>query len=72
MFINENMSIELRTVMSVPPKYSQEPRAAKRAEAEKDTKTTAVLMRAVTMMLGSSRTTRSSNGPMPIPVNNTD
>lgn len=59
----------LSIVNSVPPKYNHDPLSESIEQTVKDTKTTEVPMKAVTIMLGSTIITCSSSGPIPTPVN---
>lgn len=59
--------IDVSKVISVPPRNSQLPRSASMAAIEKQTNTSVVPKRAVTMIDGSTKLTYSSNGPKLIP-----
>lgn len=58
-----------RRVKRIPPKYNHFPLSENMAQTVNDTKTTLVAIKAVIIMLGSTKITCSSSGPIPTPVN---
>lgn len=68
MLAKPKTAIVLKMLMAIPPKKRKLPRSANSAEQLSETKTTAVPIKAVTMTCGSTEITKSSNGPIELPV----